>query len=300
MARTLTLRAVLQSLVGDETYECWLKHASDVWLLQAVGSVVPTLGHQDLTIAGLIDGDSYVAQIRLKRDGQYRIGYLTSDPDTWPSASRCEFTTGHLIGTTAPTIIADSWTRVDVSHSHVNITVTPSDAAIDLVLYRDGVQIALVAAPHVGDVVMVDPTPPTGVSHTYNAYHTQGFLISPPSNTVTVFCGLVALTGFEQTTPLNAFYQYHLAWDALSAGESIRIQDDYLAVGVFADQTTINYPGATTTLNVQKNSSHSSNGNVHVHFGSRARRENGVDVSPWVTLDVECDIASDETAYSPR
>jgi hypothetical protein len=306
MSRDVTLQATFENLAGDESYELWLRHITEAWQLIHVDDVVVDGdSHQEITIADLVDGDQYTAQIRLTRAGRYRAGYLTADPDTWPGASRCVFTPGELVGVAAPTIVSGAWSRTSSSASHTSIVVTPADDTVDLVLYRDGSPVVTTNAPHVGDVTMVDPDPPSGDLHTYVAHHESGFLTGPGSNALDVFGGLTDLTGLVQTSPTTggpAFYQYDVDWDDPSTSD-VRVEDDYVHFGDFVLRDTI-VPGATTIhVNTEKNSSHFSNGNVPADFDVRARKEEVLfaptrDVGPWSIIRLTIAIADDETAHT--
>lgn len=89
--RPVEVQYRLNDLVGDETYELWLKHEDDEWELFQSGLVGPG-PTQNFTLPELEDSHSYVLQARMRREGRYRVGYLTPDPDGWPAQSRLEFT----------------------------------------------------------------------------------------------------------------------------------------------------------------------------------------------------------------
>lgn len=229
MARDVTLRAYYTDLAGDETFELWLKHESDAWLLGMTGDVVLDVDHQDFTLLTLTTGDTYVAQLRLKRAGRYRTGYLSGNPDTWPAQSRCEFTPGALEGVGAPLAVSTIWSRTSSVSQKIAFTITPDNDAIDLNVYRDGILIGTVAAPHVGDVIYNDVDPTIAIEYEYTAAHVvSGGLIGPVSAPLDCFAGPLPPTGFVQTSAPSTYGEYTVDWD--NDGRNNRIEDDYLCV----------------------------------------------------------------------
>lgn len=297
MARDITLRATYSDLTGDETYELWLKHETDAWALEQAGDVDPDENMQQLLlILTLIEGDDYVAQIRLKREGRYRAGYLTSNPDTWPESSRCEFTPGALVGADAPVVNSATWSRTSSVSQKIQVSVNADDLDIDLRIFRNGVSIGVVPAPHVNPVLFDDVDPPLAEEHDYTAKHTAGFLDGPVSNTVSVFAGPAVPDAVDVTTDDTDFGFYTIEWDA--DGDNVRLQDDFACEGVYVTQ----YFGATTP--------HDRNLEDHVipiggtmlaTFHARVRREvdsfSVTDVSDWVEVLVEILIEDTNTEY---
>lgn len=264
MARDITLRATMSDLVGDETYELWLKHESDAWFLEDSGDVSVDIDlQQDFLLSTLTEGDSYVAQMRLKRAGRYRAGYLTADPDTWPSESRAEFVPGALIGVGAPTMNSASWARTSAIATHITVSINAADLTKDLKVFRDGGLIGTIAQPHTNPVTFLDVNPPLAANHTYTAKHTVGFLDGPESGPVECFAGPLPPADFVRTTDDTQYGRYDLSWSA--SGDDVQLQDDFLCVGgpfvntiggggttaasVFSiyKEVTLSPPGATQT-----------------------------------------------------
>lgn len=300
MARDVTLQATMDELVGDETYELWLKHNTDAWELQDTGDVdIDIDSHQDFLLQSLVQGDDYVAQIRLKRAGRYRVGYITSNPDSWPSGSRCEFTPGALEGIDAPTIVSGAWARLDVDSTRITLTITPFDAAKDIKVLRDSVEVGIIEAPHLGDVTYQDDDPTLGVNHVYTAKHTVGFLDSDPSAPLNVFAGPPVPDSVSRTSPDDQYGHYQLAWDADS--ETVRGQDDFLCDTVYVDSIGGGPTTASTADIVIEGTETPPGGTQSVSFHARVRREvtsfSVTDVSDWVTVAVTMLIDDDNTDY---
>lgn len=298
MSRDITLRSHLAAVVGDETYELWLRHLTDAWALALSGAIAPDGGgHQDFLLPSLIEGDEYTAQLRLIRAGRYRSGYLSADPGTWPSASRSVFTPGELVGAGAPTVNTAVWVRTSNVATKITVNVSPLYLNQDLTIFRDGVAVGTIAQPHTGPVNYVDNNPPAGL-HAYTAKHSSGLLYGAVSNTVNRWAGPDAPTGFVQTGSTTQYYAYDVDWDA--GGNPVRIQDDYLCSGTFATKSTTS--ASTQHVTDQKDSAMSENGNAHITFAARIRAEvvlfGVTDVSDWVTIAVLVDIAPDETAHN--
>jgi hypothetical protein len=227
MARDVTLRTTDAALVGDETYELWLKHESDAWFLHSTGDVaVDGSNQQEFLLSALAEDADYSAQFRFKRAGRYRAGWLTSNPDTWPSSSRIDFTTGALEGVDPPILNSAVWSRIDVDSTKVAISIDASDLTKDLKVFRNGVSIHTIAAPHVNPVLWDDPDPTLGESFNYLAKHTVGFLDSAPSNDIDVYTGPPPITGLVQTSAVDNYGTYEIDWD--NDGRTYQLQDDYL------------------------------------------------------------------------
>lgn len=306
MARDVTLRATYDELVGDETYEVWLKHESDAWGLEDTGDVVPDDDHQDFVLLGLTAGDDYIAQLRLKRAGRYRTGYLTSDPDTWPEGSRAEFTPGALEDAGAPEITDGVWARTSSSATNTTLTVNPDpdSLTLDIKILRDGVEIGTISAPHAGDgLTFVDTDPPLGSDHEYIAAHTAGFLDGPSSSPFHVFGGPLAPTSFVRVTASDAYGTYEVSWDDLGSGYKYRLQDDFLCPAVYT--AVIGPPGTMTggSLEVHAESTEIPVGDTQaVAFHCRIRAEvtafTITDVSGYEVVLIEMLIEADNPDYS--
>ena len=304
MARDVTLRAAYQDLAGDETFELWLKHESDAWLLGMTGDVeLAEDGTQDFVLLTLTAGDTYVAQLRLKRAGRYRTGYLSGNPDAWPAQSRCEFTPGALEGVGAPFIVSAIWSRTSSVSQKIAVTITPDNDDIDINVYRDGVLIGTVEAPHVGDVEYNDVDPPLGVEYEYTAAHVvSGGLIGTVSGPEDCFAGPLPPTGFVQTSSPTNYGSYEVTWD--DDGRDNRIEDDYLCVATDWALVTGGAAVVTGPLTETKESTETPAGGTQaVAFHARIRATETAftvdDVSDWVmiTIDMEIDDPDDDTNF---
>jgi hypothetical protein len=297
MARDVTLRVTYADLVGDESYELWLQHVPDAWALEDTGDVDPDIDqHQDFLLPILVSGDDYVAQFRLKRAGRYRTGYVLSNPDAWPAASRLEFTPGALVGVDAPTIVSATWSRTSSVATKIAVVITPDDAAIDLHVLRDGAIIGTIAAPHVGDVTFNDNDPELAVVHTYTAAHTAGFLDGPLSVSVDCFAGPLPPTALARTSADDSFGKYTCTWE--SGSTTVRFQDDFLCDTIYATY----HVGTEEIFERQIETAEiPDHGVQRAHFHARVRREitafTVTDVSDWITLNVECDIYDDNLDF---
>ncbi len=171
MLRDVVIRQTMHEMLGDEDVEVWLKH-DGAWVLDRTVPVEagPT---QDFEFLGLTGDDAYVMQTRAVREGRYRAGYLGGDPDAWPEQSRVEFIPGQAPAA-APTIVSGTWDEPTIT---ATITVTPNPAHLDLdlELLRDGVAVATIPAPHVGDVTFEDILGSGADNdHVYRARHVVG------------------------------------------------------------------------------------------------------------------------------
>lgn len=172
MLRDVVIRQTMHEMLGDENVEVWLKIGGGDWTLDRTVDVEagPT---QDFEFLGLEADTLHVMQTRAVRAGRYRAGYLGGDPDAWPAQSRVEFVPG-VAPAAAPTIADGVW---DDSTVTAEITVTPNPAHLDLdlQLLQDGVVVATIAAPHVGDVVFEDVLGASdGNTHAYTSRHIVG------------------------------------------------------------------------------------------------------------------------------
>lgn len=303
MSRDVTLRAVYQDLAGDETYELWLKHDTDAWILAVTGDVVLTMGHQDHTLLTLVTGDPYAAQLRLKRAGRYRTGYLSGNPDAWPAQSRCEFVPGALEGVGAPTIDSAIWSRTSDVSQKIQLTITPDDNDIDIAIYRDGVEHVVVAAPFVGAFTYDDVNPTIATEFEYTAAHkVSGGLLGAFSAPVDCFAGPLPPTGFVQTSGPTTYGEYTVDWD--NDGRTNRIEDDYLCV---ATSWALVTGGAAVIagplIETKEPTALPAGGTQGVVFNARIRAEvtafTVTDVSDWETIAIamEIDDPDDDTNF---
>lgn len=299
MSRDITLQMQWNDLAGDETYELWLLHESDGWLLDQTGDVVPDIDNlQDFIISTLIEGDNYSAQMRAKRAGRYRAGYLTADPETWPSISRVDFVPGALVGVGAPVINSAVWERTSSSATDITLSINADNVNKNLKIYRDGVAITTLIAPFVNPITYVDPDPVTGVNHEYTARHTVGFLDGAFSAPVDCFAGPLPPTGVTQTSSTTDFGSYTIGWSA--GGADVQVQDDFVCAGTFANQG-----GLTTAssyhrfVEIDLSPDH---GTQDAIFQARVRAEittfSVTDITDWVTIPVECLIYDDNTEFN--
>lgn len=305
MARDVTLRATFQELVGDETYEFWLQHEDDEWELNQAGDVELTMGHQDYLIPGLIAGDNYAAQVRLKRAGRYRVGYLTSNPDSWPAQSRCDFVPGALVGVGAPVINSATWSRTAVDSQKIAVNVTPDDINVDVAIFRDGVEIAVVPAPLASPFTYDDVDPPIATEYTYTAFHkTTGGLYGPISNSVDTYSGPPAIAGFVQTSAVDNYGTYEVNWT--DDGRTYQLQDDYLCVGTtYAFQVGGEAGFVTGPHEVGKEIEVIPEGatqaiSFHCRMRPKVTAFTVEDFGPWteITIDMEIDDPDDNTNFN--
>lgn len=238
MLRDIVIRATLNELIGDETYELWLKEGEGAWALEQTGDVADT-GTQDFELVGLTEGTEYVAQIRFKREGRYRAGYLTADPDTWPAQSRLEFMPGLSSSFGAPVIDAAEWSRTSGLSQKVSVDVTPDDLAVDIELLRDGVVVATALAPHGGPITIDDVDPLQGAYHNYTARHTDGSSFGPSSNTLAVWPGPQPPSAVDIAIDVGHLAKYDVTWTA----------SPYAGAGVvtYAVSVSSDAPGPWTT-----------------------------------------------------
>lgn len=304
MTRTIVTQFNSNEVIGDETYEVWLKHESDPWALVDAGDVEsPT---QQFTLPGLIDGDHYAMQVRMTRAGRYRVGYLSADPETWPAGSRLEFTVGSLIDVGAPTLDAvDDWVRVDADHTKFTVHITPNDTTQDLQLLRDNVVVHTFAAPLASPIVYDDVDPPLNANHTWKARHIAGTLVGPTSGTITKYAGPPPVLGFNQTSVFDNYGNYTVGWT--DDGRTVRIEDDYLCVATsFVGLTGSPYVGGGGgTHTEQKETTEIPEGAVQsIAFHARIRAEvttfGVTDVSDWdeILIQMTIDDPDDDTNFN--
>jgi len=305
MPRDIVLRAFYQDLVGDETFELWVQHESDGWVLSIVGEVVVASGHQDFSLFSLVSGDTYTAQIRLKRSGRYRTGYLSGDPDSWPSASRCEFVTGALEGVGAPTINSGTWSRTSSISQKIELNITPDDNAVDIAVYRDDVQIGVASAPFFGAFSFEDIDPTLGAEYAYIVKHivVLSGLTGPSSNEVDVFSGPLPIAGFVMSSGPTDYGEYEIDWT--SDARTYRAEDDYLCVGTTYSLLT---GGAALVTGPHTETKEPTalpvGGTQSIFFHCRMRAEvtafTVTDVSDWttITITMEIDDPDDDTGFN--
>lgn len=299
MARDVTLRTTYTALVGDETFELWLKHEADAWFLHSTGDVDPDEdSQQTFLLSALAEDADYSAQFRLKRAGRYRAGWLTSNPDTWPSSSRIDFTTGALEGVDPPVLNSVAWSRTDADSTKVAVSINASDLTKDLKVFRNGVAIHTIAAPHVNPVLWDDVDPPLGETLTYLAKHTVGFLDSAPSNDEDVFTGPAPIAGLVRTSAIDNYGTYEVDWT--NDGRTYQLQDDYLCSEVFSfevggaagfvagphevnKELTLIPAGATQAIA------------FHARMRAKVTTFGTVDYSDWTTVLIEMEIDDPDT-----
>jgi hypothetical protein len=302
--RNLVIRGTLFEMQDDETLEIWLKRGTDPWELYDTVAVELS-SPQDFELDGLEEGVLHEMQIRAMREGRYRAGYLSSNPDTWPEVSHLSFEPG-TAQAAEPTVDSATWSRTAADAQRITCSVTPSGSHLSLTLQllRNGTVVDEIAGPHVGAVSMVDLNPPLAEEHTYTARHVaSGPVYGDQSAPVLCWAGITDIpTGLAET--FVGFYLYSLSWDAPPSGMTTRISDDYLCAGTFANRALA---AADATSDgpfiLEKESAMASNGNVPADFQARARHESTsfgvVDVSDWCTpIAISAEMASDETAFN--
>jgi hypothetical protein len=299
--RDVVLTFDTNEVVGDETYELWLKIAAGEWALVQTGAVALT-ATQSFTLLDLEEGIAHAAQVRMLRGGRYRSDYLSGDPDLWPSQSLIEFTPGLEEDLGTPTIGGTSWGRSSSTDQGitVNATAAAGSEAFTLELLRDGVPVDEIAGPHVGAVNLFDANPPIAEVHTYTVRHTSGVLEGPESAPANQYAGPAAPTGLVQV--LASWYQYSMEWDTPESGATTEYGDDYLCPGnINSRGTTSADATASGTVGVEKESALEPNGNAPVTYTGYARHKVTAftveDVSQWAEVEINHDIANDETAY---
>ncbi len=298
-SRDVTIQWTGNDEAGDETYELWLKHADDAWELDQTGDVALDIdSHQSFLVSTLIEGDTYTVQIRQQRAGRYRAGYLTADPDTWPSQSRVTFVPGALVGVGAPVINSATWERTSSSTTDIALSINADDLTKDLKVFRDGVLITtLTAGPFTNPIAYTDHDPPLGVSHEYTARHTASSLDGPLSAPLDCFAGPLPPTSVSQTSLTSHFGSYTIDWD--DDGVDTDVEDDFLCADTFVNQTTTDTPPYERFVEMDIIPDH---GTVAADFHARVRARvtafTITDVSDWATIAIECQIYDDNTAFN--
>lgn len=300
--RDVVLRWSNADMVGDESYELWLKVGSADWVLFQTGSLL-TEPSQDFTLLDLTEGVAHVAQVRRVRGGRYRSEYLSNNPELWPEASRLEFTPGFDPDFGTPTINGTSWERTSAG-SHritVNATAAAGSEAYTLQLLRSGVVVDEVEGPHVGAVDLHDVDPTIAANHSYTVRHVAGVLEGPQTAPVVRWAGPDAPTGLAQES--GEWYGYEFSWDAPESGAVTEWGDDYLCPSQIDSRGTTAADAVTTGAfsGLEKESALEPNGNAPASFAGYARHKVttfGVeDVSEWESLTIDTEIANDETAF---
>lgn len=288
-------------MVGDETVELWLKRGAGEWALeQSVPADTSNPPYQDFLVLGLESGVEHAAQIRVFRDGRYRAGYIGGDPEAWPEQSRIDFIPG-AEAAPAPTIVGAVFERTSGTDHQMTVTVTPNPAALDLDLdlYRDGVFVATIPGPHVGDVDFVDENPPIASNRTWTARHRQFTLDGVLSDPLIAWVGPPAPTDLVQVAELNDYYAYHIDWT--NPGGSIRVRDDWPVAG-FINRALLGSGSTHHDQTVEKESAKMEGADeVLTSCNVEIRCEVGAfavtDVSEWVGISVDITEHDDETAH---
>lgn len=300
--RHVVIRAPFTEMVGDEQAEVWLKIGAGDWALYDTVEVQDTPPPQDFEFSNLEADVTHKVQLRPIRDGRYRAGYLFADPDSWPAQSLLEFVPGD-VAADAPTIVSATWERTSNVQEEVTVTVTPhpDQLAKKLQLLREGVVVAEVDGPHVGDVELVDINPPGETSQTYTARHIQFTLPGAESDPLERWVGPDAPTDLVQVAELNDYYAYHVDWTLAGAGYGTRIRDDWPVAG-FINRA---FPGSPTNHHdqgVEKESAKMEGADeVLTSCSVEVRHEGAVfgvtDWSDWVGISVDITEHDDETAH---
>lgn len=297
MARDITLRATWHELVGDETYELWLKRASGPWLLDSTGDVVADeFFQQEFVLYGLDNGVQYRAQIRAKRAGRYRVGYLTASPDTWPGVSGVSFVAGALSGVGPVEVASAVWARTSSTTTQITVNLLLADVTKSTKLYRDDLLIATLAPGVSGYVDDEDDGPELGVEHTYRARHTNLSADGPFGDPFVIFAGPTA-PDYAQSSALDHFGSYSVTWDG---SDPVLIEDDFACADDFT--LVIDEPGPAPYERAVEDHDTPVGDTAHAVFHSRIRRKvtsfTVEDLSAWHTIQVECDIEETNTEYN--
>ena len=210
---------------GDETLEAWVQEdpAGD-WALN--NSILVTLdATQVVTVDELAAGTVYNVALRYRRGVLYETPY-EGTPDTWPQVSQTQFTT--VID--PPTPVSGVWSRVSGVSEEILLTVTPAfglEATNDIEVFRGGVSIGTISAPHTGDAEFIDTTALGLTGEAFNTYtfETKGATDSPPSVDLIVWSGPVG-------RPTIAWAQgsgpsYEVAFDTPDPTLPTEVWDDY-------------------------------------------------------------------------
>lgn len=302
MLRDVVLRWQNAEMIGDETYELWLKVGAAAWGLFQSGSLLAE-PQQDFTLLDLEDGVAHVAQLRRVRSGRYRSEYLSGNPDLWPEESRLEFVPGFDPSLGTPTIDDVTWERTSGVSQRITLEVTSAvgSEAYTLQLLKGGVVIDEVEGPHAGAVELVDVDPTIATNHTYTVRHVAGVLEGPETAPTIRWAGPNKPTGLAQIS--GSWYAYEFGWDAPESGAVTEWGDDYLCPGVenVRDETAADAITTGPFAGLEKESALEPNGNAPATFQGYARHKVTAfaveDVSEWESLVLENEIANDETAY---
>ncbi len=302
--RDVVLRATSHEMVGDETVELWLKIGAGAWALYSSGAVeTDDPPYMSFELDGLTDGVEHVAQIRVQRSGRYRAGYLGTNPEDWPDQSRIEFIPG-ATAAPAPTIDSGVWARTSGVAQNITLTITPNAGALDLdlVVYRDGVEVGTIAGPHVGDRTFEDDDPDIAEDHVYTARHRQFTLDGVLSDPVTIWAGPLEPTDLAQIGDTHNWYGYEVQWTIIGAA-STRVRDDW-PLGVQTNRTLVASPVDSFLIDgtLEKDSAESEGGDeVDTTTFVEVRHEitsfSVTDVSKWVGITVTAVMAGDETIH---
>lgn len=308
--RDITLGWTNTTMVGDEILEVWRRQGSGTWA--EIGTMPVSLGAtQTYLFEGLPTDTTYTVAIRARRGGIYRPEFDDADPGTWPSASKLTFTTQ------MPTIVLGfgGWARTSSTDSEMALTWTGNDPTRPTRIFRkpSGGSFAEVfeAAAGVGSY-----TYPVGVGEgetTLEFYADQETTAGagPASNTLSAYAGLASPANVEHSPTLpSSWYQYKVVWEMGlgAAGASTRVQDDYIALGTFADRTLTAADATEYTVDpLEKTSTDSETTeppDQAVPIAVRVRHEithfTVTDLSQWVELcPVVVKIADDESLYDP-
>lgn len=314
-ADSFTITWTDESPEGDETVEVWIRRTGGSWGTEPAATAPISLA-PTATVNGVYAGDYEVA-IRYKRDGLYASagdvsGHPTYDytgsPETWPAVSRGTFTVSGV----APTITAQVWSRQSASVER--IAVTYAGGLWPVQLLRNTVNNAgtatLIHTSSAASGTYNDDAPGTGETTVYyfvkNVYPDAS--TGPVSAAYPRWIGPDAPAGmvqfFTNVIALDAdYYKYSVEWDAPPTGTVTKVEDDYLCVATFANQsTTAANATDVTDKTVTKASAQVEDGSEDiVSVTMRARHEITqfavLDYSEWATLLVDIRIHDDETAY---
>lgn len=299
--RDVTLRWTNGSMVGDELLELWIKQAAGDWTLSATIPVEAD-DTQEHTFDELGANEDEQFQIRASRNGEYREEYRSDDPADWPATSYLAYTTEDSV----PVLEAIVWDAESETAEHVTLAWTGTDPGRDTRVWKKigagaYAQIATVGA----GLNTYDDAPDfgseTGEDLTYYIDQDGG----TPSNEETLAdLGLPAPQTLAQMGATNRWYEYEVGWDMPANMSDLvtRVEDDYLCNGNYAAQVVTVAGAAGATNTVQKDSAMDPNGNQPIVSSVRARHEVTIGMttftSAWRTINVNLEIAPDETAHN--
>lgn len=297
--RAVTLQWLNNAMAGDELLELWLKDGA--WSLDSSIAVSPVSPQSH--VFALSPGTSYSFQIRARREGSYRSGYTSSDPEDWPSGSRLDYTTG----LPKPVVAFAGWARTSSTDQHLSLAFSNVDTARAVRVYRDaGGGFALVQTVGAGTLTYDYPIGggESGLDLVFYIDQLADDATSNPSDQVTVYAGIEAPTMLEQIDPIGPLpnYGYTAQWALGHAGAKTRVSDHW--TGVYQDRVLTAASALSQAVGPLEQTSVSHTTNHDVSVIVRVQHEltsfTVTDVSEWVSSspNFSAKIYDDETAYN--